>query len=74
MNDMATTVKCRRGGVFQTVWIPLVSLNAVRMGQDTRWQRCPVHSRWEIVEKVDPRELSRAEREEAAAHPAGWLP
>jgi hypothetical protein len=54
---MATIVRCTRGGLFETVWIPLFSLKAIRLGSK-RLQRCPVHGRWELVQRVDPSTLS----------------
>lgn len=66
-------VRCGRGGLFETKWIPYVSFKAVRLGS-RRWQRCPVHGRWEMIERVDPATLSRQEREQAARFPAGRLP
>jgi hypothetical protein len=50
---MATIVRCSRGGLFETVWVPLASFKAIRLGSK-RLQRCPVHGRWEIVRRVDP--------------------
>ena len=36
-----TVVRCREGHVFTTIWIPGVSLKAIRLGW-ARYQRCPV--------------------------------
>jgi hypothetical protein len=60
-------VKCSQGHLFTTIWIPLVSLKAVRLG-DQRWQRCPVGRHWALIHRVPEAELSAAERAEAAAH------
>jgi hypothetical protein len=70
---MATTVRCSRGAVFETIWVPKVSFKAVRLG-DRRLQRCPVHHRWEVIRRVDSATLTPAERAEAASHPAGRIP
>jgi hypothetical protein len=66
-------VRCSRGGLFETKWIPLVSFKAVRLGR-RRFQRCPVHRKWEVVERVDSATLSKAQQSEASRYPAGWLP
>jgi len=66
-------VRCMRGSLFETVWIPLVSLKAIRLGP-LRIQRCPIHRRVEIVQPVNPATLSDAERAEAARYPAEPIP
>ena len=66
-------VRCMRGGLSETVWIPLVSFKALRLGP-LRIQRCPVHRRLEVVQPVDPATLSDAERAEAARYPAEPIP
>jgi hypothetical protein len=70
---MATIMRCSRGGLFETIWIPMVSLKAIRLGR-RRLQRCPVHHRWELVSRVDPATLTDNERAEAARYPAVRLP
>lgn len=66
--------RCMRGGgLFETLWVPLVSLKALRLGP-FRIQRCPVHHRVEVVQLVDPTKLSDAERAEAARYPAEPIP
>jgi len=54
-------VRCMRGALFETVWIPLVSFKAIRLGP-LRIQRCPVHRRVEVVQLVDQATLSDAAR------------
>lgn len=56
-----TIVRCASGALYSTIWVPMVSVKAVRLG-NARWQRCPVHKRWEMTRRVDPRTLSDAER------------
>lgn len=41
-------VRCRDGHVFTTIWIPLASFKAVRLGL-RRYQRCPVGRHWSTV-------------------------
>jgi hypothetical protein len=69
----ATIVRCSRGALFETLWIPFGSFKAIRLGR-RRLQRCPVHHRWEMIAKVDPATLTDDERAQAALHPAGRIP
>jgi hypothetical protein len=57
-------VRCRAGHLFTTLWIPSVSLKAVRLGW-WRVQWCPVGRHWSLVTPVKPSELSAAELREA---------
>ncbi len=53
-------VRCRRGHLFTTIWVPSVSLKAIRLGW-WRFQRCPVGAHWSIVTPVKTDELSERE-------------
>ena len=55
-------VRCRQGHLFTTIWIPSVSIKAVRLGW-WRVQRCPVGQHWSIVVPVRPSELTDDERQ-----------
>lgn len=66
-------VRCRRGHLFTTLWLPLVSLKALRLGW-WRVQRCPVGHHWSIVTPVKETGLSRLDRRRAQAHHDVWLP
>ena len=57
-------VRCRRGHVFTTIWIPGGSLKALRLGW-TRFQRCPVGGHWDLVTPVRLSELTDEERQSA---------
>lgn len=59
-----TTVRCRDGHLFTTIWIPGVKLKAVDLGV-ARYQRCPVGKNWTLVVPVRPADLSDEERAEA---------
>lgn len=62
-----TIVRCRRGHLFTTIWVPGASLKAIRLGW-ARFQRCPVGRHWSIVVPVREADLSDEERREAAAN------
>jgi len=52
-----TIVRCRKGHLFSTIWIPYASLKAVRLGP-WRYQWCPVGRHWSLVRPVDVNALS----------------
>jgi hypothetical protein len=60
-------VRCRKGHLFTTIWIPGVSLKSLRFGW-WRFQRCPVGQHWSIVTPVKESELTEDERRAASAH------
>ncbi|MGH9302130.1 MAG: hypothetical protein ACRD0I_02755 [Acidimicrobiales bacterium] len=57
-------VRCRDGHLFTTIWIPLASFKAVRLGSK-RWQHCPVGRHWVTVEMVDENSLSPSDLSQA---------
>jgi hypothetical protein len=59
-------VRCRAGHLFTTIWIPLASLKAARLG-NRRFQRCPVGHHWTTVVPLDPETASPADLQAAAA-------
>jgi hypothetical protein len=61
-----TIVRCSKGHLYTTIWIPFGSLKAVRFGS-SRYQRCPVGHHFALVKRVDPSELDPAELEAAQA-------
>ncbi|HTZ04253.1 MAG TPA: hypothetical protein VMB53_00690 [Gaiellaceae bacterium] len=61
----STVVRCRRGHLFTTIWIPGVSVKSVRLGW-WRIQRCPVGGHWSIV--VPVRDASLSARDLRRAH------
>jgi hypothetical protein len=62
-----TIVRCRKGHLFSTIWIPGASLKAVRLGW-LRFQYCPVGDHWTLVRPVKDQDLSEDQRQEAVAH------
>jgi len=59
-------VRCRSGHLFTTLWIPLASVKAARLGL-WRFQRCPVGRHWSIVTPVRESLLTPEELREAQA-------
>ena len=60
-------VRCRRGHLFTTIWLPGASFKAVRLGW-WRIQRCPVGKHWSVVTPVRESELSEDEKRIAREH------
>jgi hypothetical protein len=59
-------VRCSKGHLFTTIWIPFASLKAVRLGW-TRFQHCPVGHHWTKVRQLDPQSTTAADLAAAAA-------
>lgn len=68
-----TVVRCRRGHLFTTIWLPGGSLKSIRLGW-WRLQWCPVGRHVSLVVPVKEAELSDEEREFAALHRDGRIP
>ena len=60
-------VRCRRGHLFTTVWIPGASVKALRLGF-WRIQWCPVGRHVDLVRPVKNADLTEAERSFAMSH------
>lgn len=58
-------VRCKAGHVFTTIWIPMASLKAIRLGM-WRFQYCPVGRHWTGVVLLNDRNASLAELQQAA--------
>ena len=58
-------VRCREGHLFTTIWVPGVSVKAVRLAW-WRVQRCPVGKHWSIVTPVRQSELTEEEKRAAS--------
>ena len=58
-------VRCSRGHLFTTIWIPGGSLKSLRFGW-WRFQRCPVGHHWSVVTPVKTVELTEQERRSAS--------
>jgi len=59
-------VRCKDEHLFTTIWIPLGSLKAVRLG-NRRYQRCPVGHHWTMVVPLDPNTADPGDLAAAAA-------
>ena len=66
-------VRCSQGHLFETVWIPLASFKAIRLGP-LRYQRCPVGHHYSLVRLVDPNSLTPEEMEQARSATDTWVP
>ncbi|MBV9338418.1 MAG: hypothetical protein JO243_21230 [Solirubrobacterales bacterium] len=60
-------VRCREGHLFTTLWLPAISVKALRLGW-WRFQRCPVGHHWSVVTPVNASGLSPRERRSARRH------
>ena len=60
-----TVVRCRSGHLFTTLWIPGLSIKAVRLGW-WRLQRCPVGPHWSLVTPARAAEMTEEDRQLAA--------
>jgi len=54
-------VRCRRGHLFTTLWVPGASVKALRLGW-LRFQWCPVGRHWSLVTPVRDSELTAKEK------------
>lgn len=57
-------VRCRKGHLFTTIWIPGVSVKALRLGW-VRFQWCPVGRHWALVTPVKQTELNARDERRA---------
>ena len=57
----AVVVRCSKGHVFRTLWVPGVSFKAVRLGL-VRFQRCPVGRHWALVTPINEADLTDEQR------------
>jgi hypothetical protein len=66
-------VRCAKGHLFTTTWIPLMSFKAVRLGL-VRFQYCPIGDHLTFVTPVKNSELADRERRIAEEHHDGRMP
>jgi hypothetical protein len=57
-------VRCRKGHLFTTIWIPGVNLKEVDLIV-ARIQHCPVGKHWSLVVPVKEKDLTEEERRSA---------
>jgi hypothetical protein len=60
-------VRCGKGHLFTTIWVPGASLKSLRLGP-RRLQRCPVGHHWSLVKLVRESDLTKRERRAAHEH------
>lgn len=73
MFGLHTIVRCRRGHLSTTIWIPGVKLKGIDLGI-ARVQRCPVGNHWSLVIPVRDADLTDEQRQEAHRHRDVRLP
>jgi hypothetical protein len=66
-------VRCRDGHLFTTIWVPLMSFKAIRLGW-IRLQYCPVGEHWTFVTPVPDSNLTNRERRVADRYHDGPIP
>jgi len=66
-------VRCLKGHLFTTIWLPGGSLKAVRLGW-WRFQWCPVGRHWTLVAPVRDSDLTDEERRFAEQHRDARIP
>jgi hypothetical protein len=69
----STVVRCNRGHLFTTIWIPGATFKALKLGW-WRLQWCPVGRHVALVRPVKTASLSRSERRFAAKHHDAHVP
>jgi hypothetical protein len=69
----STIVRCRRGHLSTTIWIPGVKLKGLDLGI-ARLQRCPVGNHWSLVTPVRDSDLTDKERALAHQHRDARIP
>ena len=67
-----TVVRCLSGHLFTTLWVPGVTVKALRLGW-WRFQRCPVGPHWSLVAPVRAADLTDDERRFALEHRDGLI-
>ncbi len=68
-----TVVRCRKGHLFTTLWVPGASLKSVRLGF-ARLQYCPVGRHWTVVTPVRDSELTDEDQRIASEHHDAAVP
>jgi hypothetical protein len=66
-------VRCREGHLFMTVWVPGISVKAIRLGM-VRFQYCPVGDHRTFVVPVSPASLTDLQRRQAQFFDDGGVP
>lgn len=69
LESFDTPVRCSAGHLFTTIWVPLASLKAVRLGP-ARYEHCPVGHHWASVTRLedDPATTEEELKEAALVH------
>ena len=68
-----TIVRCSKGHLFTTIWVPGASLKSVRLGK-SRFQHYPVGHHWALVTPAKDSEVTDEDRRLATEHRDVRLP
>ena len=68
-----TIVRCSKGHLFTTIWVPGGSLKSIRLGF-VRLQYCPVGKHWAVVKPVKESELTDREKQIASENKDTRIP
>jgi hypothetical protein len=66
-------VRCRKGHLFTTIWVPGISFKSLRLGW-WRFQYCPIGRHWTLVVPVRDADLDAADRSRAHEHRDARIP
>ena len=66
-------VRCSKGHVFTTIWLPGVSFKSIRL-VGARYQYCPVGRHWSLVRPVPEDELTDEDRQSAERYRDSRIP
>jgi hypothetical protein len=66
-------VRCSKGHLFTTIWLPGASVKSVRLGS-RRFQYCPVGRHWTLVHLVRKSDLSARQLRAARKRPDIRIP
>ena len=73
VGDTSTIVRCLEGHLFTTIWLPGISLKALRLGP-IRLQHCPVGNHLTFVTPARLEDLTYEERRFAEQHHDNMIP
>jgi hypothetical protein len=64
-------VRCSRGHLFVTNWIPLTGFRSIRLSPGLRYHRCPVERHWRLARPARAGTLTGMRLSEARRYRGG---